>query len=215
MLVQPAFYGFMYSLYIGQHGDCHSFKERIQKLVLSPIYALLQQTKLLGGVPLVHKKFEALFRFREPFHLLTLENCFKVQTVVELLFATIPELVIVSTNSNKPEVGWSPLATVTLVVLVLQFVKCMALVTIYSIRRYVDNKADPPMRPRTGASLSKVEMEAFAHMQSYLVDPHDDGADVDGNTATHQLMKLEPDFATFEQTFAAFPHQLFMLNKLG
>jgi len=28
LLVQPAFYLFVYVLYIGQHNDCHSMKER-------------------------------------------------------------------------------------------------------------------------------------------------------------------------------------------
>jgi hypothetical protein len=45
------------------------------------------------------------------------------------------------------------------------------------VRRYVDNNIDPQMRPHTALMLSKVEMEAFTHIQSYLIDPHDDGCD--------------------------------------
>jgi hypothetical protein len=37
-------------------------------------------------------------------------------------------------------------------------------------------------------------MEAFSHVQSYLIDPHDDGVDADGNTTIHQLMRFEPDW---------------------
>ena len=174
---------------------------------------LLQQTKTLGGIQRVHKKFETMFNYREPFHLVTLENCFKTQTVIELLFETVPQLAIVGTNSNK--IGWTPLATLTLIVLIIMFVKDLGLVTIYTIRRYVDNREDPPMRPPTGASLSKVEMEAFAHIQSYLIDPHDDGVDNEGNTTIHQLMRFEPDFATFDHQMADLPHQLLMLNRKG
>jgi hypothetical protein len=135
--------------------------------------------------------------------------------VVELLFSTIPQLVIVSTNSNKPQIGWSGLAVFTLLVMIAMFLKNLAIVTIYTVRRYVDNREDPPMRPRTGVNLSKVELEAFVHMQSYLIDPHDDGCDADGNTSIHQLMKLEPDWAAFEHQMSDYPHQLFMLNKMG
>ena len=42
------------------------------------------------------------------------------------------------------------------------------------------------MRPRTsGQQMTKVEAEAFTHIKSYLIDPHDDGMDQDGNTTVH------------------------------
>ena len=154
----------------------------------------------------MHKKFESLFNYREPFHLLTLENCFKVQIVIELFFSTIPELVIVSTNSNKPQIGWNGLSVTALLIMIAMFLKNLAILTIYIVRRYVDNRDDPPMRPRTGSNLSKVELEAFAHMQSYLIDPHDDGCDQNGNTSIHQLMKLEPDWTVFERQMKDQPH---------
>jgi hypothetical protein len=67
-------------------------------------------------------------------------------------------------NSNNAEVGWSGLAKASAVIIVANLVKGVALITIYTIRRFVDNSADPPMRPRTGANLSKIEMEAFSHV---------------------------------------------------
>ena len=118
-------------------------------------------------------------------------------------------------NSNNAEIGWSGLAKASAVILVANIVKGVALVTIYTIRRFVDNSADPPMRPRTGANLSKIEMEAFSHVQSYLIDPHDDGVDADGNTTIHQLMRFEPDWKSFDRQMTDLPHQLFMLNKSG
>lgn len=63
--------------------------------------------------------------------------------------------------------------------------------------------------------MSRVEMEAFNHIQSYLIDPHDDGMDPDGNTTVHQLMRFEPDWFGFEAQLADLPHHLFMLNKFG
>jgi hypothetical protein len=47
-------------------------------MLLAPIYAIMQQVKLLGGVEKIHDKFANLFGMKEPFHLITLENCFKV-----------------------------------------------------------------------------------------------------------------------------------------
>lgn len=137
---------------------------------------------------------------------MTLENSFKVQTAVEFLFSSVPELVIVSTNSNKPSVGWNMLSVVTLLVLIAQFLKNLGLITIYTVRRYIDQTEDPCMRPRTNLSMSRVEMEAFARIQSYLIDPHDDGADADGNTTIHQLMRLEPDISAFEHQMVDYPH---------
>ena len=46
-------------------------------------------------------------------------------------------------NSNNAEIGWSGLAKASAVILVANIVKGVALVTIYTIRRFVDNAADP------------------------------------------------------------------------
>jgi len=140
-----------------------------------------------------------MFDYREPFRMMTIENCFKVQTLIELMFSSIPLLVIESMNSNNPEVGWTSLAKASVAFIVANLVKGVALVTVYAIRRFVDNSSDPPMRPRTGANLSKIEMEAFAHIQSYLIDPHDDGVDADGNTTIHQLLRYDPDWKSFDR----------------
>jgi hypothetical protein len=73
----------------------------------------------------------------------------------------------------------------------------MAIITIYGIRKLIDNKDDPPMRPHTsGVSFTKVEKEAFANIQSYLIDPHNDGRDDHGNTTVHQIIMNQ---AKFEQ----------------
>jgi len=128
-------------------------------------------------------------------------------------------LVIISTNSNKPEVGWTFRASATVVILIIMFLKNLAFITTYTVRRYIDNRENPQMRPHTSVMLSKVEMEAFAHIQSYLIDPHDDGCDNDGNTSVHQMMRLDQstnDWNTLvEHVLRDYPHQLFMLNKMG
>lgn len=73
------------------------------------------------------------------------------------------------------------------------------MVTVYTIRRYIDNNADPAMRPRTsGINMTQVEVEAFSHIKSYLIDPHDDGVDEDGNTTVHQLIHIKKDWDDFE-----------------
>lgn len=123
-------------------------------------------------------------------------------------------MIIQSSNQNKSK--WTGLGRFSIFITVCMFIKNLSLLTIYAIRRFIDNKDDPPMRPRTsGHALSRVEKEAFGHIQSYLIDPHDDGIDVDGNTTVHQLMRFEPDWNTFEYQLQDLPHHLFMLNKYG
>jgi len=93
-------------------------------------------------------------------------------------------------NMNNDKTEWTTLAKVCMLVTIVMFIKNLSLLTVYIIRRFIDNKEDPPMRPRTsGMNMTRVEIEAFTHIQSYLIDPHDDGADDDGNTTVHQLMR--------------------------
>jgi len=103
-----------------------------------------------------------------------------------------------------------------MIVTVLMFVKNLTFITVFMIRKFIDNTADPPMRPYTGQlAMNKVEKEAFDHIQGYLIDPHDDGVDQEGNTTMHQLMKYEEDLDTFIDRMKDLPHHLFMLNKEG
>ena len=41
------------------------------------------------------------------------------------------------------------------------FIKNVAFLTIYTIRRMIDGSDDAQMRPQTGKQMSKLEMEAF------------------------------------------------------
>ena len=77
-------------------------------------------------------------------------------------------------------------------------IKNLSLVTIFIIRKSIDGMIDPDMRPETNhRKISKIELEAFNHIQSYLIDPHDDGCDENGNTTVHQLMRYEPECSGF------------------
>jgi len=113
--------------------------------------------------------------------------------------------------------AWGTLASFAIMVHIIQFIKNLGLITVYIIRRFIDNKDDPPMRPRTsGISLTRVEKEAFMHIQSYLIDPHDDGRDGENNTTVHQeIIKPVTNFRNLYQETMDNPHQLFMLNRFG
>jgi disulfide bond formation protein DsbB len=130
-------------------------------LCLGPLYAVLQQLKLLASVDAIFRKFEEWFINREPFKLVTIENSFKVQISLELIFSTFPQLIIQSNNNNKSSVGWNGLAIITMIVIILMFIKNVAFLTIYTIRRMIDGSDDAQMRPQTGKQMSKLEMEAF------------------------------------------------------
>ncbi len=130
-------------------------------MCLGPLYAVLQQLKLLASVDAIFRKFEEWFINREPFKLVTIENSFKVQISLELIFSTFPQLIIQSNNNNKSSVGWNGLAIITMIVIILMFIKNVAFLTIYTIRRMIDGSDDAQMRPQTGKQMSKLEMEAF------------------------------------------------------
>jgi hypothetical protein len=148
---------------------------------------LLQWTKLLSGIETVHKKFGELADFDERFHLLTLENCFKTQTIVELFFHTVP--LIISQAISNEQTKWSAIAKITMIALIVMLVKNLSLLTVFVIRKFIDLSQDPPMRPKTSSTMmTKHEAEAFQHIRSYLIDPHDDGVDKEGNTTVHQLI---------------------------
>mmetsp|Transcript_7931 Transcript_7931/g.9137 ORF Transcript_7931/g.9137 Transcript_7931/m.9137 type:complete len:94 (+) Transcript_7931:227-508(+) len=92
-------------------------------------------------------------------------------------------MIVISSVSNALE--WSGMGRLAITVSALMFIKNLSVVTIFAIRKFIDGAEDPPMRPRTSKKMSRVEMEAFNHIQSYLIDPHDDGMDNEGNTTVH------------------------------
>lgn len=156
------------------------------------------QAKVLSGLDGLHHRF--CIRFNTPdvkFNIMTLENLYRIQTMLELFFHTIPMMIVVSSVSNALE--WSITARIAITFSAVMFAKNLGVVTIFAIRKFIDGAEDPPMRPRTSQQkMSRVELEAFNHIQSYLIEPHDDGIDVDGNTTVHQLMRYEPDWYGFE-----------------
>ena len=93
-------------------------------------------------------------------------------------------MIAISSNSNSAE--WTLMARLAIIVSAVMFAKNLCVITIFSIRKFVDGAEDPPMRPRTSTQkMSRVELEAFSHIQSYLIDPHDDGIDPEGNTTVN------------------------------
>ena len=176
---------------------------------------LAMQVKLLASIDGIHHRFSIRFNLPEiKFKLMTLENLFRIQTFLELFFLTVPMMIVISSVSNATE--WSLIARIGIILAATSFTKNLGVLTIFVIRKFIDGAEDPPMRPRTSSQkMSRVEMEAFSHIQSYLIDPHDDGVDPDGNTTVHQLMRYETDWFAFEAQLADLPHHLFMLNKEG
>ena len=94
-------------------------------------------------------------------------------------------LIVVSNAANALE-EWTLVARIAIILSALMLAKNLGVMTIFAIRKFIDGAEDPPMRPRTSKlKMSRVEMEAFNHIQSYLIEPHDDGVDPDGNTTVH------------------------------
>ena len=148
IVTQPLWHLFIYVLYMGQHNDIRTGGERCKKIVISPLFALAMQAKLLANFDSIHHRF--CIRFNTPdvkFNLMTLENLFRIQTFLELFLLTLPQMICVSAQSNADE--WTILARIAIVVAALMFTKNLSVMTIFVIRKFIDGAEDPPMRPRT------------------------------------------------------------------
>ena len=115
-------------------------------ILLSPVYALLQYTKLLASFERVHDFFISKFKIADNIKFITLENCFKVQVFVEFFFETLPQLIIQSTNNNMTE--WSSVANFSFAMTILLFMKDATILTLYLIRRFIDGASNPELRPK-------------------------------------------------------------------
>lgn len=213
IITQPLWCIFIYVLYMGQHSDIRTGGDRCKKIAVGLPFMLAMQVKLLSGIDSIHHRFTIRFNLPEvKFKLMTLENLFRIQTFLELFLLTVPMMIVISSVSNAVE--WTLMARIAIILSAVSFTKNLGIMTIFVIRKFIDGAEDPPMRPRTSLQkMSRVEMEAFSHIQSYLIDPHDDGVDPDGNTTVHQLMRYETDWFAFEAQLADLPHHLFMLNN--
>ena len=78
IVIQPIWYIFLYTVYMASHTTIESPKERLRLILLSPLYALLQYSKILGGFFKLHDFFLIRFKIKDTLQLLTLENCFKI-----------------------------------------------------------------------------------------------------------------------------------------
>ena len=187
LITQPLWSFFIWLLYMGQHqhNDIREGGERCKKLLYAPLFTLAMQSKLLASHDGFHEVFCNRFDVSEiKFNLMTVENLYRVQTVLEFILLTLPMMIIVSSYSNSNE--WTAMGQLAIFFASLMFAKNLTIFTIFIIRKFVDGTDDPPMRPRTAKQkFSRVEMEAFNHIQSYLIEPHDDGVDPDGNTTVH------------------------------
>lgn len=70
---------FIYVLYMGQHSEIRQGGERCKKIVISPLFALAMQAKILCGIDSIQHKF--CVRFNVPdvkFNLMTLENLYRI-----------------------------------------------------------------------------------------------------------------------------------------
>ena len=214
---QPLWYFFIFALYMATQGDRIAAGKRCCYIGNAFVYFLVMWTKLLAGSERFHRW--ALLRMsvdETEFQLMSLESCFRVQTAVELFVHTVPMIIVQAANNNAGDDGWTGIAKVSMLVLAFMLIKNLSLVTIFVIRKSIDGLIDPDMRPETThRKASRIELEAFNHIQSYLIDPHDDGVDENGNTTVHQLMRYEPDCTYFSDQLSDFPHHLFMLNKYG
>jgi len=123
-------------------------------------------------------------------------------------------MIIQVTNNNN--LGWTGIARLSFAVSVILFAKDVTEITIYVIRKFIDNKDNPDMRPAPSraAAVKAAQRDIYLDITPYLLDPNDEGIDEDGNTSIHYLQKYD-DLTNFDRQIKQQPHVLFMLNKAG
>ena len=93
-MLQPIFYIFLHLVYMAANSEIQTVTQRVKLIALSPVYAALQYTKLLGASSFAQKKLYDKLEVSAPLKLVTLENCFKVQVFTECFLSTIPQMII-------------------------------------------------------------------------------------------------------------------------
>jgi len=133
------------------------------------LYAVLQYTKLLGAFPNVHKWFLSKGDVKGTLPLLTIENCFKVQLFTEFFLQTLPQMILQVTINNAQI--WDSPAKFSFAMALLLFLRDVTLITLYFIKKFIDQSAEPMIRPQAeGKHMSRVEMEASTNITNYLLE---------------------------------------------
>ena len=117
---------------------------------------------------------------------MTLENCYKVQVFTEFLFETLPQIIIQASNNNMHG-SWPSAAKFSFAIAIILFIKDVTLLTMYIIKRFIDQSRNPTLRPTLDGNrmISRIQKEHQVNIKSYLMDPNDEGIDDDGNTTIH------------------------------
>jgi len=62
---------------------------------------------------------------------------------------------------------------------ILLFLRDATLVTLYMVRKFIDNAVEPTIRPQgEGKYRSRVEMDASVNISSFLADQKDEAVDI-------------------------------------
>lgn len=141
IIIQPIWYLFIYLIYVASHTKIETTKERLKYAAWGPFYALLQYLKLLSLNSRMHDIFIKRLNVVEGYKLLTLENCYKVMIFTEFFLETLPQIILQVTNNNI--VGWNGAARFSFAISIILFVKDVTLLTMYIIRRFIDQTSNP------------------------------------------------------------------------
>ncbi len=100
---------------------------------------------------------------------------------------------------------------------ILLFLRDATLITLYMVKKFIDNAAEPAIRPQgEGKYMSRVEMDASVNITSFLADQRDEAIDIQGNTALHVVIgDSEKTNDDIEQLVNASPHLMYMVNREG
>jgi hypothetical protein len=94
------------------------------------------------------------------------------------------------------------------------FLKDLALVTIFLMRRYIEGAQSVSLRPKTELIIKKepkLDRQSIKSMRYLLENPIEE-YNKNGDTQLHEKIKSSQ---CIEESVALNPHQMFMINKNG
>jgi hypothetical protein len=102
--------------------------------------------------------------------------------------------------------NWDGPAKFSFAMAILLFVRDATLITLYIIKKFIDNTGEPLIRPQAeGKHMSRIEMEASVNITNYLLDQKDSNIDELGNTALHEVTKFDNPLDEVETQVYASP----------
>ena len=136
-MMPSLWYLFIFTINMGSHQDIETTKQRLITILHAPLYSAAMQAKIFASHDRFHRWFLNKFGFdQDTFNLMTAEKSYRVQSIVELFFHTLPMIIVISVYSNANE--WSGIGKLAVLIHALMFIKNLGILTLFVTQRCID-----------------------------------------------------------------------------